>query len=209
MEGVCTFASRLQGQGQRVFVACLLRPVGLAGALGPWGSSRWGLGSSSSVCWRGLSVALEGSMLRTLLICGLPAAAAAAPLTPRTPSDPPPTPICASKLDQYCGNESNPELKICYASMKMAKRKPKIPLVAAFSGKPGVSAAWRCYSCAPQPHRPPTLLPHGRSACCKADRPGRPGPRRHAAAPAQIQRHLQSPRLLLQLHSPDQDLARM
>ena len=147
----------------------------------------------------------EGSMLRTLLICGLPAAAAAATPAPRT--DPPPSPACARKLDQYCGNESNPELKVCYASMKAAKWKPKIPLVAAFSGKPGVAAAWRCYSCAQlQPHHPPCLTA---LACCQAERPGRPRPRRHAATPAKVQRHRQPPRLLLQLHSPVQDPARV
>mgnify|MGYP004107660681 CR=1 FL=1 len=48
-------------------------------------------------------------------------------------------------------------------SMKAAKWKPKVPLVAAFSGKPGVAAAWRCYSCAHPPTPPPALLPHGGS----------------------------------------------
>ena len=49
---------------------------------------------------------------------------------------------CAAMLDAYCGNESNPELRVCYSSMR--KSKVKIPLVAGFSG-PGADRL-RCYS---------------------------------------------------------------
>lgn len=55
-----------------------------------------------------------------------------------------PTAACAATLDKYCGDESNPDLKVCYASMR--KDKQKIPLVAGFSGPPIGSRFWRCYS---------------------------------------------------------------
>ena len=55
----------------------------------------------------------------------------------------PPTPTCAATLDNYCADQNNnPDLKMCYASMKSAHK--TIPLVAGFSGPSPFR--WRCYS---------------------------------------------------------------
>eukprot|EP01052_Picozoa_sp_SAG31_P000257 SAG31_NODE_8_length_42345_cov_10.980992_9_plen_417_part_00 len=54
----------------------------------------------------------------------------------------PPSAACAATLDKYCGDQHNPDLRVCYASMRKNHR--TIPLLAGFSG-PG-SRRWRCYS---------------------------------------------------------------
>ena len=77
-------------------------------------------------------------MLLTRLLCG------AAMFQLGASSDP--TAVCATTLDSWCGNESNPSLAVCYNSMRHAK--VKIPLVAAYSGQSGspTERKWRCYS---------------------------------------------------------------
>ena len=95
-------------------------------------------------------------------------ALAAVPLSLISSMGAPPPPQCATLLDAWCGNESNPVLKVDYASLR--KHRSTVPMVAALSGgKGGGADAWRCYS-------PDNLLPKApllaRKYYCPASGPG-------------------------------------